>query len=345
MVKRVLIGKRMAFLERAERALSKAVELVYAPTPSVSDLVASASDVHGIVAGKGVPITAEVIAAASRLKVIATPTAGYDEIDVAAATAAGVAVLANTGVAPRTVAEFTAGLVIALGRRIVRADRALHTQKNWAVRPQFADARLDEGVELTSCTAGIVGVGQIGSATARILHYALGMRVIGLDPYLSDERAAALGIERAADLKALARASDFLILHTMLTPETRGMIDAAVFAEMQPTAFLVNVARGEVVDEPAMIAALQAGRIAGAALDVFAQEPLPSTSPLFEMENVILSPHIAGVTVQGDERRADELAERLLGVLAGTQPAGMVNPEAWPGVLARLDVEQQLAAR
>lgn len=333
---RVLIGKRMAFLEPAERRLGEHVELVYAPSPLEDGLIPCVSEMSAIVAGRGVKVTAAVIRNAPQLRIVATPTAGYDEIDVDAATNAGVVVVANTGVAPRPVAEFAVGLIVGLGRRIVKADRDLHQEKSWAIRPRYADATLDEGADLSSCTVGIVGVGQIGSLTARICRDGLAMRVLGFDPYLSAERARDIGVEPVASVHDLARESDFVVLHAQLTPETRHLINREILGLMKPSAFLVNCARGEMVDEAALIEALSAKRIAGAALDVFEREPLEPSNPLLSMDNVILTPHIAGVTVQGDVLRATQVADRVLDVLAGRKPEGLINPDAWPKLEVRL---------
>jgi phosphoglycerate dehydrogenase-like enzyme len=153
--------------------------------------------------------------------------------------------------------------------------------------------------------------------------------VIGYDPFISAERAAAAGVELCADMLSLAARADVLLLHVPLTPATTRLVNAAVLAAMRPGSFLVNCSRGQVVDERAVTEALASGTLAAAALDVFEDEPLPVSSPLRQLDNVILTPHVAGVTAQSDEARAREIAERILACAAGTRPAGLVNPEVW----------------
>ncbi len=328
-MKRIMITRRIEYLAEAEQALAEQFELVHAPSTAESDLVAAARDAHAIVAITGVKVTEPVISSAPLLEAIATPAVGFDGIDVEAATRAGVPVISNVGVSPDSVAEFTLGLMIALTRRIVRADRDLRTTRAWSSRQRYFDPRGDLGVELSACTIGILGMGQIGAALGRMARAAFSATILGYDPFLTASQIAERGAEPVADLMQIAARSDFLLLHVPLSKDTRHLIGASVLQAMKPTAFLVNCSRGPVVDEAALVEALRAGRIGGAALDVFEKEPLDPTSPLFELDNVILTPHLAGVSVQSNERRAQALVERLRTVLAGERPPGLVNPEVW----------------
>jgi D-3-phosphoglycerate dehydrogenase len=334
--KRVLVPRPIDHLPGAEDALAESVEIIRAPGLSQDDLLQVIGAVHGIVVGSSTEVTARLIDNAPLLQVIATPAAGFDRIDVAAATQAAVPVVANSGVAPEPVAEMAIGLMIAWTRRIVASNRDMHQAKSWSARVPYADPRQHLGIELSGCTIGIVGLGSIGSTLARMCHAAFGSRLLAYDPYVSQERMAALGVEKIGDLRELAGQVDFLLLHVLLTPETYHLVDRRVIYAMKQSGFLINCARGPVVDEQALVQALQEGWIAGAALDVFDPEPLRTDSPLWSMDNVILTPHIAGVTLQGNKRRGAELVRRLLSVLRVEQPDGLVNPEVWPKYLERM---------
>lgn len=334
MRKRVLIPKPLDHLPGAESILAREVEIVRSPGLQEDDLLAVVGTVHGLVA-TGISVTERLIAAGALLEVIATATVGFDKIDVEAATKAAIPVVANTGVAPGPVAEFTIGLMIALGRRIVRADRDLRGTKSWTARAPYADWSRQMGVDLAGSTVGIVGLGNIGADVARRLQSAFGPRLLGYDPYVDRERMAAWGVEKVDDLRTLASQADFLLLHVPLSQETRHLVGREILKSMKPTAFLINCARGPVVDERALILALKEEWICGAALDVFEEEPLQSRNELLTLDNVVLTPHIAGVSRLSTRMRGEELVRRLVTVLSGRRPDGLVNPEVWPTFLER----------
>jgi D-3-phosphoglycerate dehydrogenase len=332
--KRVLLTKPMRHFPGAEEALEKEVEVIRSPGPSQDEILQLVGPVHGIVASSTV-ITEKVIQEAPLLQIIAVPQAGFDKIDVAAATRAGVPVVANTGLAPEPVAEFTLGLIIALSRGIVRADRDLRKMKGWAARPPYADPNKLMGVDVHPCVIGIVGLGHIGSTVARMCQNAFSSRVLAYDPYVSKEEMQNLGAEKADSLVNLASEVNFLLLHLELTKATHHLINSEVLRAMRSNAFLINCARGPVVDEAVLIQALKEGWIAGAALDVFEKEPVTSDNPLLEMDNVILTPHIAGVTVESAKKRGFETVRRVLNIFAGERPDGLVNPEVWDHYIKR----------
>lgn len=251
-------------------------------------------------------IDADMLAASRNLKIVAKHGVGTNDIDVAAAAGLGIPVIMATGANAHSVAEHALGLILALAKDFLRQDGH--------IRNGLWDKSLYRGRELRGRKLGLVGFGLIGQILARMVA-PIGMQVSAYDPFAPDE-AFAGGIIRATSLDALLAESDVVSLHCPLTDGTRGLIGAREIALMRPTAFLVNTARGEVVDEPALIAALQAGRIAGAGLDSFAEEP-PVASPLWQLPNVILTPHVAGVTE--DARRAVSImtAENLLAFLRG----------------------------
>ncbi len=248
----------------------------------------------------------DMMAASRNLRIVAKHGVGTNDIDVAAAKALGIPVIMATGANAHSVAEHALGLILALTKDFLRQDGH--------IRNGLWDKKLYAGRELRGQKLGLVGFGLIGQILARMVA-PIGMQVSAYDPFAPEE-AFAGGVERATSLNALLAESDVVSLHCPLTDGTRGLIGAREIALMKPTAFLVNTARGEVVDEPALIAALHAGRIAGAGLDSFAEEP-PVANPLWQLPNVILTPHVAGVTE--DARRAVSImtATNVLAFLRG----------------------------
>ena len=252
--------------------------------------------------------------------------AGVDMIPVDAATAHGVIVSNVPGVNAQTVAEYCVAQFLLQGRRIGRMDSTLR-REGWAV----ARALADDVPELHGKTVGIVGVGHIGTRLAAICHHGLGMRVLGYQRRLDRLPA----IVEAAALDRIFTDSDFIALCCPLTPETRHLVDARRIALMKPKAILVNVARGPVVDQAALVAALRERRIGGAGLDVFEQQPLLPGDPLFELDNVVLTPHLAGMSVESMQRTSVIAAEDTLRILAGEKPVNFFNPEVWPAAQKR----------
>jgi D-3-phosphoglycerate dehydrogenase len=301
------------------------VEVVPADAPP-GRLASALASADALVVRLPARITREVLTAAPRLRVIATAGAGVDNIDIAAATEAGIPVINNVGIGPNPVAEHAVGLMLALARRIATGDRRLR-REGWAAREPLLGREL--GTELSGKTVGIVGFGFIGRRVAGICTAAFGNRVLVYDPFLDDSVFAASQIERRRDLTSLLPEVDFLTVHTPLTAQTRYLIGAAELALMKPTAYLINCARGGVVDAAALHEALRTGQIAGAGIDVFDPEPPDSANPLFGLENVIVTPHIAGLSEETNRRLSLSAAEQILQVLAGDRPPRLVNPEVW----------------
>ncbi|MFO0965919.1 MAG: phosphoglycerate dehydrogenase [Gemmataceae bacterium] len=231
---------------------------------------------------------------------------GVDNIDVAAATRRGIIVMNTPGGNTVSTAEQTVTLLMALARHTPFADASLHAGK-WE-RNKFV------GTQLAGKTLGVIGLGRIGREVARRAA-GLDMKVLGFDPFLSPDRAAQLGIEATADLKSLLPRVDFLTVHTPLTPETTGLIGARELAAMKKGARVINCARGGIIDEAALADALKSGHIAGAALDVFVQEPPPADHPLLKMPNVVVTPHLGASTVEAQESVALEAAQLLIDYL------------------------------
>jgi D-3-phosphoglycerate dehydrogenase len=261
------------------------------------------------------PITARVIQAADRLRVLSRTGVGYDGIDVKAATARGIIVANGAGVNRHSVAELVFALMLCCARRLA---------ENFSeIRRGGWERRL--GMDLAGKTLGLVGFGTIGKEVAQRAD-AFEMRILAYDlvqdlPFAEAHRVAFVSLER------LLRESDFVSLHIFLNEKNRHLMNAEHLALMKPTAFLINTARGGVVDTAALCRALKEKRMAGAALDVFEEEPLPADSPLRELDNVYLSPHIGGATTDARRNGGIIAAENVIRALRGERPQGIVNPE------------------
>lgn len=292
------------------------------------------------------PVTARVLAAAPKLRVMAC---GRNEpaasVDLKAATQHGIPVLFPPGRNAISVAEFTFGLMISLARHIATTDYLLkktdqltgggyvsrksggrQVTSEWSLDPEAPFLRF-AGPELFSKTLGLIGFGTIGRAVARIAH-GFQMRLLVHDPYVTASDVAESGAI-GVDLKTLLQDADFVSLHCKVTPETRGMIGASELSLMKPTAYLINTARAAVVDYAALHRALAEGRIAGAALDVYQREPVPPDDPLLRLDNVLLTPHLAGAAWDIPNHHSEMLIRDLTLYFAGRRPEHLANPEVW----------------
>lgn len=270
--------------------------------PGTAELAELVPSFDGLLMRVTPPIRPPALDRRGRLSVIACASVGLDHVDLEYARARGVDVFNLPGINSDSVAEFTIGLILSLARELPRAFDEM--RRGMWNKNSYAGC-----LELRGKTLGIVGLGRIGSRVARIAS-AFGMDVLAADPYVDPGAAAALGV-RLAPLDEVLAAADFLTLHVPLTAETRGMIGARELAGMRPGAFLINTARGGVVDEAALLRALRGGRLAGAALDVFAREP-EANPELLALPNVLGTPHIAGPTREALRRAATAAAEGLL---------------------------------
>ena len=265
-------------------------------------------------------VTAEVLRAGTRLRVVGRAGVGVDNIDVEAATQAGVIVVnAPTGNVVAA-AEHTIAMLMALARNIPQADA--HVRAGLWKRDKFM------GVEVRGKLLGTVGLGRVAQEVVRRAQ-GLGMSVIAYDPYVTAEYATQRSVE-LVDLDTLVARADFLTLHVPLTPQTRHLISRERLALMQPTARLINVARGGILDEQALVEAVQTGKLAGAALDVYEHEPLDADSPLRGCPNIILSPHLGGSTVEAQEKVAEDVALQVLDVLNDRPARYAVNAPIIP---------------
>ena len=260
----------------------------------------------GMVVRSETKVTAEMLENPGKLRAIVRAGVGVDNIDVAAATRKGIIVMNTPGGNTVSTAEHTITMMMALARHIPAADQSLHAKK-WE-RGKFV------GTQLAGKTLGVVGLGRIGREVARRAA-GLDMKVIGFDPFLAPERAAQLGIEAAADLASLLPCVDFLTVHTPLTAETTSLIGAKEIALMKKGARVLNCARGGIVNEEALAEALKTGHLAGAALDVFVEEPPPPDHPLLALPNVVLTPHLGASTTEAQESVALEAGQLLIDYL------------------------------
>lgn len=267
----------------------------------------------------------DLIETSPRLLAAVRHGVGVDLIPVERCTAQGVVVANVPGANADAVAEFAVAQMLAAARHVEAMHAGLLAQ-GW----DAARARADAATELTGKTLGIVGVGAIGSRLAEIAHHGFRMRVLGhrrnlagLPPHVTP-----------ADLPTLFTESDYVALACPLTEATRGLVSAALLAQMKPGAWLLNVSRGAVVDEEALVAALRAGRI-GAALDVYAVQPLAPDHPLRSLPNVLLTPHAAGLTRESVAQMSTVSAQEMVRVLRGEKPLNFINPESWPAAQAR----------
>ncbi len=302
---------------RAAELLASAGKLVVASAPTPEAILAEGTSADILIVRA--PIPPEFFSAAPRLRAAIRHGAGLDMIPLDAATAAGVLVANVPAVNAATVAEHVIFVALALLRRFRLVDRDLRVG-GWNAGRAHADA----GHELAGRRIGIVGMGNVGRAVSAIAHRGFGMEVLAhtRNPATLPDGAC------TRDLDTLFAESDIVVLCCPLTPQTTALASSARIGAMKRDALLINVSRGPVVDEPALVEALQAGRLGGAALDVFVQQPLDPKSPLWSLDNVILTPHMAGITDESMQRMGEGAAREALRVLSGELPLNLRNPEA-----------------
>ncbi len=273
-------------------------------------------------------VSAELLQRCPALLCVSSAGAGYDTVDVAACTRAGVAVANQAGGNANSVAEHAFGLMLALSRRSIECDRRL--------RPEQGFTREDVmGHEIGGKVLGIIGIGHVGTRVAALAH-AFNMTVLATDPYLTEEEIGRRGATAVALDELLGRA-DIVSLHCPRAKDTIGMIDARAFGRMKRGALFITTARGGIHDEAALLEALRAGHVGGAGLDVWDKEPPPLDHPLLEFDSVIASFHTAGVTHEARRNMAAIAAEQIVGMLKGGRPPRLINPEVWPAYAARFE--------
>ena len=287
------------------------------PGMTPDELKAVIGQYDGLAIRSATKVTPEILDAATNLKVIGRAGIGVDNVDIPYASGKGVVVMNTPFGNSITTAEHAIAMMFALARQIPAAN--VRTQAGEWPKNDFM------GVEVTGKTLGLIGAGNIGSIVAsRAL--GLRMKVVAYDPFLTEERAVEIGVEKA-DLDTLLARSDVLTVHAPLTEGTRGLLGADQFAAMKQGAFVVNVSRGGILDESALADSIRSGHLAGTGLDTFGQEPI-GESPLRELPTVIMSPHIAGLSHRTIANMTQQSTQAVLDVLGGTLPAGAVNPDA-----------------
>ena len=293
----------------------------------------------GVVVRSDTKITAPVIAAGEKLKVVGRAGTGVDNIDVAAATQRGIVVMNTPGGNTVTTAEHTLALMVSLARNVPQATASMKAGK-WE-KKKFS------GVELLDKVLGIVGTGKIGSVVASRAQ-GFGMRVVAFDPYLTREAAAKMKIELVT-LDELLSLADFITVHTPMTPETKNIINKDAFAKMKNGVRIINCARGGLVNETDLYDAIKSGKVAGAALDVFVQEPIPTDHPLLSLDQVVCTPHLGASTAEAQVNVAVAIAEQLKdfftsGTIRGAVNASSVNPEVLAQVKPYIELGEKIGS-
>ncbi|HSB79950.1 MAG TPA: hydroxyacid dehydrogenase [Candidatus Methylomirabilis sp.] len=299
----------------------KGYEARVSPDTSEATYVKEIRDCSGLLV-RTAEIPASVIEAGKSLKVIARHGVGYDNINVAAATRRRIPVCITPRANALSVAEHVLTLMLTLAKRIVPYDSA--TRRNdWEVRNSYG------AIDLNGKVLGILGMGRIGSLVCRKSKAAFDMEVLAYDPLIPAETMQQAGAKVVKSIPELLKAADVVTVHVPSSPQTKGLIGVKELAMMKPTAFLINTARGPLVDEAALVKALIEKRIAGAGLDVFDPEPPKADNPLYALPNVVLTPHSAGLTVECVIRMATHAAQAIIDILEGRRPEGVINPEVF----------------
>jgi D-3-phosphoglycerate dehydrogenase len=303
---KVLIADAISQRGVDELSRDRAIEAAVKTGLSEKELVDLIPDFSGLVVRSQTKVTAGVLNAGTMWRGVGRAGVGVDNVDVETATRRGIIVLNAPGGNTISTAEHAFSLLLSAARKIPQADANVRS-KNW-------DKKNFEGVELYNKTLGVIGMGRIGSELSRRA-IAFGMRVVAYDPYLSATRARSLQVELVDELDDLLTSADFISLHTPLTPETRHILDAARLQKTKRGVRIINCARGGLIDENALLKALQDGQVAAAALDVFETEPLPADSPLRGAPNLVLTPHLGASTAEAQETVGIEIAQSIRAAL------------------------------
>ena len=307
-----------AIHESGVRLLESKAEVIVCSEPSEEAITDLISDVDALIIRTAGKVTREMIQKAGRLKVISRTGGGLNNVDIKAATDHKIVVCGVKGPQDRMVAEHTVSLMGALAKQFFYLNAQVR-RGNFASRKEYRPAGL------SGKRVGLIGLGRIGRLVANICARAFHMEVWAYDPYVTPETLDTEDVVLKEDMAEVIRTADFLSLHVPLTEKTRGLMGSAEFEMMKPGAFVINTSRGEVLQEAALVAALKSKKIAGAGLDVFEKEPPDATNPLFEMQNVIATPHSAALTKEVVAELARGSAENVINVLEGKPPSYSPN--------------------
>ena len=317
--------------EALELLEQNSCKIIASPDPKPETVLPLIRDAHGLILRTGITITRELIEAAGQLLVISRTGGGLDNVDVNSATDHGIIVTSNLGVNTISVAEHVLAMMLALSKRLALMDHAVRNN-DFGIRYKNLPR------DIYGKTLGLLGFGRIGCELGRICREAFGMRVIAHDPYLTAERKDECGAwVRIVEMHELLSKSDYISIHVPLTDQTRHMIDVDELGLMKTDAILINASRGGVVNDAALVEALEKRKIAGAGLDVFSEEPVPGDHPLLNLKNVILTPHSAALTSECVIRMATEAARCVVDVFDGRKPQNVANPQVleagrWKGL-------------
>jgi len=314
-LKKVLLAEPID--EAGMKVLHGKVDIRISPDPSGESVGQLLKEVHGLIVRTATKVTRSMIESAPHLEVISRTGGGLDNVDVKGATESNVVVCGVKGPQDRFVAEHAVTLIMALAKQIFYLNKEVR-KGNFKSRYEYRP------MGLVGKRVGLIGLGRIGRIVAGMCHH-LGMEVWGYDPYLNSGDLHLPGLVFTKEREEMIKTSDFLSVHVPLSPETQGLIGRKELSLMKPTAFLINTSRGEIIDEPALIEALQQGKIAGAGLDVFAKEPPETSHPFFQMENVILTPHTGALTKDAVAQLAEGAAQNAIDVLEGRKPSYSIN--------------------
>lgn len=333
MLMKVLVSDSLA--EEGVKRLQSGADVDVITNLSPEELIETIKNYDALVIRSGTKVTADVIKAADRLKVIGRAGVGIDNVDVEAATKKGIIVLNTPGGNTISAAEHTIAMMLALARNIPQANAALH-KGEWN-RKKYT------GVEFFNKTLGVVGLGRVGAEVAARMK-SFGMQILAYDPFVTEERAQQMGIT-LADLQTVIRGGDFITVHTPLTNETRNLIDDDEFKIMKPGVRIVNCARGGIINEAALAKAVAEGKVAGAAIDVFTKEP-PTGNPILEQERIIVTPHLGASTAEAQVNVALAVADQILTISRGGLPTNAINmPAISPETLAVMEPFMTLAEK
>ncbi len=314
-----------------EALLREQAEVHIVSNASDAELMAAIADADAAIVRYPAKLRANVLRAARHLRIASSSGRGTDSIDIAEATEQGIAVVNNPGLGKVPVSEHTLALILDLAKEVTRDDVRARRRSHEG----WDDRHLSQRLELEGRTLGVIGFGSIGREVARKCAAAFNMRVLAYDPYVSAADAEGLSVTLVPELGQLLRESDVVSCHPELNPETRGMIGEAELRQMQPHAILVNTSRGPIVQQAALVKALTEGWIRGAALDVYESEPPVVDSPLYSLDNLIVTPHTAGLTADARHELAISAATQVLQALNGERPPHLVNPEVWEEAVLR----------
>ncbi|MCX5819574.1 MAG: hydroxyacid dehydrogenase [Deltaproteobacteria bacterium] len=314
--------------QAGEAMLAQKAQLVYPQPQNLEGILAVIGDCNALVV-RNTKITRQIMEAAPKLAVIGRHGVGYDTVDTKAAADLGIPVVYTPAANTESVAELAVGFILALLRKLVQANAAMQSEELLSDTVTMAIMARQKGLITTDIwgkTLGVIGVGRIGSSVSKKMIAAFNMRVLGYDPYVDAETLAGYGVQKAVSLEEMLPQCDFVDVHCSGGTETRHLINERTLALMKPTAYLINTARGTIVDEKALIEALRDKRIAGAAIDVYDPEPPRPGNPLLHMEDVIVTSHLGAMTEESLHNMAIMVAQGVLDVLEGRRPQYPVNP-------------------